>query len=112
MEESSFLVAVQRVVGGIEIEHDAIGLTRLRLDVERGQQTVDRVRVENDLFVAAGRAGLGRGQLQAVESALAGAGFAAILGPPPLLAFKVLFAAQQGQRSTLPPSELIESQRS
>ena len=98
VEKTSFLVAVQPVVGGVEIEHDALGLAGLGLDVERGQQTIDRARVENDLFVAAGRAGLGRGQLQAVESALAGAGFAAILGAPPLLAFEILFAAEQSQQ--------------
>ena len=96
VKKTSFLVAVQAVVGGVEIEHDALGLAGLGLDVERGQQTVGRAGVENDLFVAAGRAGLGRGQLQAVESALAGAGVAAILGAP--LAFEILFAAEQGQQ--------------
>ena len=74
------------------------GWRGLRLDVERCQQPVDRTRVENDLLVTARHAGLGRGQLQAIESALAGAGVAAILAPPPLLAFEVLFAAQQGQQ--------------
>ena len=71
---------------------------RLRLDIEVRQQTIDRTRVENDLLVAAGRAGLGRGQLQAVESALAGARLAAVLGSAALLAFEVLLAAQQRQQ--------------
>ena len=98
VKKAPLLAAVQRVVGGVEIEHDALGLARLRLNVERGQQTVGRARVENDLLVTALRAGLGRGQLQAVESALAGARLAAVLGSAALLAFEVLFAAQQGQQ--------------
>ena len=51
VEKAPFLVAVQPVVGGVEIEHDALGLARLRLNVEIGQQTVHRARVENDLLV-------------------------------------------------------------
>ena len=98
VKKTPLLVAVQPVVGGVEIEHDALGLARLRLDVERGQQTVHRARVENDLLVTALRAGVGRGPLEAVESALAGAGVAAVLAPPPLLAFEVLLAAEQGQQ--------------
>ena len=65
-------------------------------DVEFAQQTVGRGGVESDLFVTAGRATFGRGPLQAVERALAGAGVAAILWPPPLGACEVFFAAEQG----------------
>ena len=98
VEKAPFLVAVQRVAGGVEIEHDALGLAGLGWDVERGQQTAGRGGVESDLLVTAGRATFGRGQLQAVKRALAGAGFAAILWPPPLGACEVFFAAEQGQQ--------------
>ena len=100
--KAPFLVAVQPVVGGVEIEHDALGLARLRLNVEIGQQTVHRTRVENDLLVTALRVGVGRGSLEAVESALAGTGVAAVLGSAALLAFEVLFATQQGQQRVGP----------
>ena len=98
VEKAPFLMAVQAVVGGVEIEHDALGLARLRLNVEIGQQTVDRACVENDLLVTAGRVGVGGGPLEAVESALAGAGVAAVLGSAALLACEVLLAAQQRQQ--------------
>ena len=95
VEKSPFLMAVQRVVGGVEIEHDALGLARLGLDVERGQQTVDRTRVENDLLVTALRVGAGRGSLETVERALAGTGFAAVAAAAAAFAFEVLLAADR-----------------
>ena len=98
VEKALFLMAVQRVVGGVEIEHDALGLARLRLNVEIGQQPLHRARVENDLLVTALRAGVGRGPFEAVEGALAGAGVAAVLGSAALFAFEVLLAAEQGQQ--------------
>ncbi len=91
-------MAMQAVVGGVEIEHDALGLARLRLDVERGQQTVHRTRVENDFLVAALRAGVDRGSLETVERALAGTGVAAVAPAAAAFACEVLLAAQQGQQ--------------
>ena len=64
---------------------------------ERGQQTVGRTRVENYFLVAALRIGAGRGALETVERALAGARLAAVAAAA-AFAFEVLLAAEQGQQ--------------
>ena len=100
VKKAPFLAAVQRVVGGVEIEHDALGLARLRLDVERGQQTVGRAGVEHDLLVTSLRPGRPWPGFNSrrLRVLLPAPGFAAVLASPPLLAFEVLFARQQGQQ--------------
>ena len=84
MEEAALLVAVQRIVGRIEIEDDAPWRRGMRLQEQRHEQPLDGVRGMADLVVAAGCVAwpfLGR-MLQPIERALARHRRA---GPPPRL---------------------------
>ena len=70
VEEPPLLVAVQRVVGGIEVEHDLLGRRGVRVEEQLDEQPLDRGRVMADLVVAGGRPG--RRVLEPVERRLAG----------------------------------------
>ena len=54
VEEPAFLMAVQRVVGGVEVEDDLLGRPCVRLEEEVDEQRLDRRRVVADLVVAGG----------------------------------------------------------
>ena len=69
VEEPAFLMAVQRIVGGVEVEHDLLGRLRVRLEEEVDEQRLDRRRVVADLLVAGGD--LAR-QFEPVQRRLAG----------------------------------------
>ena len=45
VEEPPFLLAVQRIVGGVEIEHDLLGSALMRLEEQIDQQRLDRHRI-------------------------------------------------------------------
>ena len=69
MEEASFLVAMQRIVGGVEIERDLLGRLAMRLKKQVDEQPLDGGRIMTDLMIA------GRDrprQLEPVERRLAG----------------------------------------
>ena len=68
VEEPSLLVAVQRVVGGVEIEHDLLRRLRVRVEEEVHEQRLDRRAVVGDPAVAVG---FRRAMLQPVQRALA-----------------------------------------
>ena len=68
VKEPAFLMAMQRVVGGVEVEHDLPGRPCVRLEEQVDEQGLDRRRVVADLVVA-GR-DLAR-QFEAVERRLA-----------------------------------------
>ena len=53
MEETAFLTAMQRVVGGVEIEGDLLRRSAMGLKEQIDQQGLDRRRVAADLMVAA-----------------------------------------------------------
>jgi hypothetical protein len=78
VEEATFLMPVQRVVGGVEVQHDLLRRSRMRVQKQRHQQPLDRRAIVADAVVAAGlRAGR---VLQAVQRGLARQRRAA---PPP-----------------------------
>ena len=52
MEEAAFLMAVQRIIGGIEVEDDLPGRRLVRLEEEVDEQALDRRAVMADLVVA------------------------------------------------------------
>ena len=52
MEEPAFLVAVQRIVGGIEIEDDLFGRLLVGFEEELDEQAFSRPRVVADLVIA------------------------------------------------------------
>jgi len=58
MEEPAFLIAVNEIVGGIEIEHDLLRRFVMRLQEDIDQQPLDRRRVVVDLVIV--RRGAGR----------------------------------------------------
>ena len=52
MKEATFLMAVQRVIGGVEIEDDLLGRRRVRFEEQVDEQAFDRRAVVADLVVA------------------------------------------------------------
>ena len=64
VEEAAFLVAVQRIVGGIEVEDDLFGRLLLSLEDEVDEQALDCGRMVADLVVAGW---LGAAQFQSVQ---------------------------------------------
>jgi hypothetical protein len=56
VEEAAFLMAVQGIVGGVEVEHDLFGRAAVRIEEERDEQALDCRRVMADPVIARGRA--------------------------------------------------------
>ena len=52
VEEAALLMAVQRVVGGVEIEDDLLRRAAMRLDEQVDQQPLDHRRIVADLVIA------------------------------------------------------------
>jgi len=69
VEEPAFLVAVQRIVGGIEIENDLRRRTPMRLHEEIDEQHLDRRRIVAYLVIASR---FGPAQFDAVQCRFAG----------------------------------------
>ena len=74
VEEPALLGAVQRIVGGVEVEHDLLGWRRVRVEEQLDEQPLDRGPVMADLVVA--RRLARRRVLEPVERRLAGQGCA------------------------------------
>ena len=72
VEETALLVAVDRVVGGVEIEDDFLGRLLVRLQEQIHEERLDGLLVVTDLVITR-RLPLGR-VLQAVQGRLAGQG--------------------------------------
>ena len=70
MEEPAFLLAVDRIVGGVEVEHDLLGRPRMRIEEDVHEQRFQARRIAIDLVILLGVAL--RRVLQPVERALAG----------------------------------------
>jgi hypothetical protein len=69
VEEAAFLVAMQAIVGRIQIEDDLLGRGLVRLEEEADEQALDRRRIMPDLVITARSQ---RRMLEPVERALAG----------------------------------------
>jgi hypothetical protein len=72
VEEPTFLLAVERVVGGVEIEDDLFERLFVGLEESVHEEPVHHLHVHLDLFVALVRRGFGGGELEPVQRALAG----------------------------------------
>lgn len=70
VEEPAFLVTVQRVIGGVEIEHDLARRRVVGFQEQVDEQSFDRLRLVADLVVA--RRLPDPAELQSVERRLAG----------------------------------------
>jgi len=57
VKEASFLAAMQRRVGRVQVEHDALRRPRVRFDEQRRQQLIERFLPAGDLLVAVGLRG-------------------------------------------------------
>jgi hypothetical protein len=92
------LVAVQGVVGGVEIEPDLRGWGAIGVEEAVDQQAVHARGVGDDLFVTRAGVGLGRGELQAVEGAGARQRLAPVAGQQAIGAARVGLAHQHRQQ--------------
>jgi hypothetical protein len=52
VEEPAFLMPMERIVGGIEIEDDTLGWRLVRLQEQRNQMRLDGLSVKSDLVIA------------------------------------------------------------
>jgi hypothetical protein len=68
VEEPAFPMAVQRVVGGVEVENDLLGRPCMRLEEEVEEQGLDRHRVMADSVIARGER---TGEFEPIERRLA-----------------------------------------
>ena len=68
VEKAAFLMAVQRIVGRIEIEHDRLGGFAVRIEKRVDQRPLDQGRRVRDPTIAVDH---GRAELQPVQRALA-----------------------------------------
>lgn len=71
VEKAAFLAAMQRCVGGVQIDNDLRGRGGVRFQKQVYQQRVDRFAVVADLLIALGRCGIPRRALQPAQRALA-----------------------------------------
>jgi hypothetical protein len=102
VEEASQLMAVGRVVGGIEVEHDPFGRTLVGLEEEGHEEAFDVAGAAGDLLVSAVLAGADGGQFEAVERALAGQRLAPVPLASPGLARGVGLADDGGEQGIAP----------
>ena len=98
MEEAPLLLAVDRVVGGVDVQHD-----HLRWLVVCVHEDIDEERLEGIIAVANLLVPFLRGmllgrQLQAVEGAATGSAVARVSTPFSLLSHRVLLARCEGQK--------------
>ena len=108
--EAPFLMPVQDIIGGIQIQNDLLGSLWVRLQEQIHQQGIDALRVHHDLLglrlvgllLPRSAVVVRRRQLQTVERALAGQSLAPILRTPPLFALHVVLAQRHGQHRIAP----------
>jgi hypothetical protein len=98
VKEAAQLLAVQRDVGRVHVQHDLGRRQQVLLHEGLDQELLDLRQVGDDLLVPAVGLGADGGEFQAVERALAGQGGAAIAGARPVLAGGVGLASQHGQQ--------------
>jgi hypothetical protein len=92
VEEAAFLAAVDRVVGGVEVERDDAAPARDAPDPFADEEVAEALGVGLDFFGFAQAVGA---EFDAVEGALAGEGFAAISFAAPFAEEVGLVAAQR-----------------
>ena len=89
---------MQRVVGGVQVQHDAVGRLLVCLQEQIDQQSIHRLTLHHDLLVALGLPGLSPGQLQSVQCALARQRLARVALPHTMLARDIGLAHQRRQQ--------------
>lgn len=95
VEKPTRLLAVQRIVGRVEVQHDRLARRRgMRIQKRVDEEVLDLRAVGEDLLVAALRIGADRRQLHSVERALARQRLAGVAPANAILAGRVLLADQ------------------
>ena len=85
MEEAALLMAMQRVIGRVEVQYDLFGRLLVGVHKQLHQQRIDRFAVRNNLLVPVRGRRLGGTQLQTVQGARPGQRMAPVaLTRPPL----------------------------
>jgi len=97
VKEAALLLAVQRVVRGVQIQHDPLGRPSVCLEKELHEQRFDLCLVGDDLLIACLAVRIRQRQLQPVERALAGQRLAAIFRRAAILPRQIPFADQGRQ---------------
>jgi hypothetical protein len=97
MKEATKLIAVDRVVGGVEIENDLGGRLVMGLEKEGHEQSFDLAGVAGDLFVATVLISADGSQFESVERAFSGQSLASITEARSILAGGVKLADDGGQ---------------
>ncbi len=104
MEEAPLLLPVERIVGGIEVQHDPRRGPGVAIEEVVHETVLDRAAVVDELVVARG---LGLGALQTVERAAAGQGMAAVAGLTTLGSQQIRLADRQGQQHIVAQSVVV-----
>ena len=97
---------MNRVVGGIQVQHYVLRLPLLGLNVELYRQTVRGLLLHHGLLVTCRFIGLLRCQLQTVEGAVVGAWIASTPLPPPPGPIQIRLAGQHCQQR-IPPQLIM-----
>src|SRR6516164_1208042 len=102
VEEAARLIAVDRVVGGVEVQDDLLRRHGVGLEEQVDEESLDGASAARDLLVPALLVGPDGGQLEPVEGALAGQGFTLVAFPKPVLAGGVSLA-HDGRQEGIEP---------
>ena len=89
MKEPPFLMSMNRIIGRIHIQNDLRLRPRMRIEKLMDHHLINRFRIHHDLLIALGCAGIGLGQFQPIQCALAGKRLAAVPALDPVLTFRI-----------------------
>ena len=108
VEEAAELTAVQREVGAVQVQDDALGRDDVLLHEGVHEEPLHGVEVGHGLLVPAGGVGADGRKFETVEGALAGQGLALVAGPDALLALRIVLADQHGQERIVAKAVVVD----
>ena len=97
MEEPSFLMSVNRIVGRIQVQNDLKRRSVLRIQEMVDHQPIDPFWIHHHLLVPFARSGIGACQFQSIQCAFACQRFALISALTPMFSFGIGLADHHGQ---------------
>ena len=107
MVEASFLMAMDRVVGGVQVQHNLLGCEVVRRHKCIDHPAVDLVPIHGDLLVSFLPIDRGPGQLQPVQRTLARQRLSPVPGLPPLLPQRIGLIHRHRQHRIVPQLVVI-----
>ena len=102
VEEAAELIAVDRVVGCVEVQHDLLRWHGVGLKEQLDEEPFDSSCAADDLLVSAILVGPDGGQFEPIEGALAGQGLAFVAFPEPVLAGGIFLSHDGCQQGIVP----------